>query len=341
MKSYFLVQPGCIELREVPTPKPELGELIIKVEVALTCGTDLKAFRRGHPKMPMPTPFGHEFSGTIVDAGASANGYSEGDAVMGVPTAPCGDCYFCRRNQQNLCSDTMKNMVLGAYSEFIKIPRQIVENNLFHKPDFLSYESAAIIEPLACVVHGMEPHTIREDDTVLIIGAGGIGMMHILLAREKGAGNILIAGKHAGRLALAKELGANFTIDASEENNREWVRELTRGVGANWVFECTGRPAVWEQAVTMAARGGTVVLFGGCPTGTEVTFDTARLHYDEISLVGSFHFTPQDVAKAYQLLVEKRLDVQKLITDNYPLSDLERAFDLLIHGKGIKFAIQP
>lgn len=341
MKTCFLVEPGCIELREMSIPEPTDGEIVIKVKAALTCGTDVKAYRRGHPKMPMPTPFGHEFSGEIVQERVSVNRFKESDSVMVVHTAPCGDCHYCRRGMENLCADTMKNMVLGAYSEYIKVPRRIVESNIFKKPESLSYEEAAILEPLACVVHGMNPLSIRPDDTILIIGAGAIGLLHVLMAKVKSAHKIIVAGKHPNRLHVAKELGANYIIDAKKENTIEAVMELTRGIGATWVFECTGRPLVWEQSVALVSKGGTVILFGGCPTGTSVTFDTSRLHYDEITVVGAFHFTPRDVAKAFELLANRQINVRKLITGFYPLKDLEKAFDLLIEGQGVKFAIVP
>lgn len=341
MKSYFLVEPGRMEMRETPVPKPEAGELIIKVETALTCGTDLKAFRRGHPKMPMPTPFGHEFSGVIIDAGQSVNGWREGDAIMGVHTAPCGDCYYCRRQLENLCPVTMDTMLMGAYAEYIKLPRPVVERNTFHKPDSLSYEEAAILEPLACVVHGIDPLPIREDDHVLIIGAGSIGLMHILMARLKGAHKIIVSGKHEERLQLAKELGADHLIDAAQDDTRQTVMDLTNGYGANWVIECTGRPEVWETTMDMVAKGGGIVLFGGCAAGTMVSVDTGRLHYDQITMIGTFHFTPRDVARAHQLLIERQINVSKLISDKFPLEKLNHAFGLLMQGEGIKYAIQP
>ncbi len=341
MKSYFLVEPGTIELREVPMPTPAKGELIIKIATALTCGTDLKAYRRGHPKMPMPTPFGHEFSGTIVDAGSSVNGYHDGDAIMGAPTAPCGDCYYCQRRLENLCPLTMREWLMGAYAEYIKIPRRIVEKNMFIKPAFLSFEEACLLEPLACVVHGVEPLHIFPEDTVLIIGAGPIGLLHVLMAKLKGAHKIVVAGKHKQRLQTAIALGADFVINVMTENPVEKVKEITKGYGANWIFECTGLPAVWEESISLASKGAAIILFGGCPTDTKITVDTARLHYDEISLMGSFHYTPTDVEKAYRLLVEKQIDVSKLITAKYPLNDLPKAFDLLLEGKGIKYAICP
>lgn len=340
MKSIFLVKPGTIELRDVPIPKPVDGELVIKIETALTCGTDLKAFRRGHPKMPMPTQFGHEFSGTIAAIGTSPNGYREGDAIMGVHTAPCGQCYYCQRHRENLCPDTMANMVMGAYAEYIKIPRRVAELNIFAKPDTMSYEEAAFIEPLACVVHGMQSLKITEQDTVLIIGAGAIGLMHIQLARLKGAGNILVLAKHEERQKLARQFGADV-IDAAGSDAAEAVRNATDGYGANFVFECTGRQEVWQNSLSMVAKGGTVILFGGCPPGTTIPVDTGWLHYDEISLIGTFHFTPRDVREAYELLAENKIDVASLITEQYPLSELQTVFDLLAQGRGIKYAIQP
>lgn len=341
MKSFFLVEPGKMEMREMPVPEPGEGELIIKIESALTCGTDLKAFRRGHPKIPMPTPFGHEFSGTISDAGKSVNGYRAGDAIMGVHTAPCGTCYYCQRQLENLCPVTMETMLLGAYAEYIRIPSRIVQLNTFHKPENISFAEAALLEPLACVVHGFVPIDIKPEDNVLIIGAGAIGLMHVLLAKAEGAENVIVAGKHASRLKLARELGADHIINASHQVTKNSVLELTNGFGANHVFECTGRPMVWEQAIEVVTKGGNVVLFGGCPSGTSVTVDTGRLHYDQISLIGRFHFTPRDVAEAHLLLTQNRIDVSKLITDTLPLDHLNHAFDLLISGEGIKYAIQP
>lgn len=341
MQAAFLMEPGRIEIREVPVPEPGPGEVVVKVRTALTCGTDLKTYRRGHPKMPTPTPFGHEFSGEIVAVGSGVNGFREGEAMMTVQTAPCGDCFACRRGRENLCPAAMDGMMLGAYAEYILVPARVVEVNMYKKPETLSFAEAAILEPLACVVHGMRSARFRPDDSVLIIGAGAIGLLHALLARAKGVRNIVVAGHHDYRLNLAREMGADYVIDSNRQGILTRVRELTDGRGPTWVFECTGRPGVWELAAQAVCAGGTVVLFGGCPTGTEVTFDTGKLHYGEVSLVGSFHFTPRDVAQAYRLLADGRLDVRKLITGTQPLSNLEDVFEQLLQGECVKYAIVP
>jgi L-iditol 2-dehydrogenase len=341
MKAAFLMEPGRIEVRDAPEPRPGPGEVVVKIRTALTCGTDLKTYRRGHPKMPTPTPFGHEFSGEIVAVGSGVTGFREGDTIMTVQTAPCGECFCCRRGRENLCPAAMDGMMLGAYAEYIQVPARVVEVNMFKKPDGLSFAEAAMLEPLACVVHGMRSVRFGRADTVLIIGAGPIGLLHVLLARAKGAGHIIVAGHHEFRLNIAREIGADYVVDSSRQSLIARARELTDGHGPTWVFECTGRPAVWEEAAQTVAVGGTVVLFGGCPTGTEVTSDTGRLHYGEITLAGAFHFTPRDVEKAYRLLAERRLNVRKLITGTQPLSNLEEVFEQLLLGECVKYAIVP
>ncbi|MBI4551661.1 MAG: zinc-binding dehydrogenase [Candidatus Latescibacteria bacterium] len=341
MLASVLVEPGVIELRDVDTPTAGPGEVVVKIRAALTCGTDLKAFRRGHPLMPMPTLFGHEFAGEIVEVGPGVDVFAVGDRVMSVHTAPCGSCELCRRGLGNLCDSTMESKVLGAYAEYLRVPGPVVRNGMFLKPDHLTYESAAILEPLSCVVYGMEQVTVRPDDTVVIVGAGAIGLLHLMVVRAKGARRVIVSGHRPYRLALAREIGADVVIDSASENAVERVREETSGRGGHLVIECTGQPPVWEEAVRMVARGGTVVLFGGCPKGTTVTFDTARLHYDQITLKGAFHFTPDAVRSAYRLLVERRIDVRPLITGAFPLRDLPAVFQRLMTGDCIKYAIVP
>ena len=261
MRANLLLRPGEVAMREVETPKVGPGEVLVRVRAALTCGTDLKAFLRGHPQIPMPGPFGHEFSGEIAGAGRGVKGYGEGDAVMAVHSAPCGDCYWCRRGQENLCESVMGTKVLGAYAEYIKLPTHIVRQNLFHKPESLPFEEAALLEPLACVVHGLEQVRVRPDDTVLLIGAGAIALLHILVLRTMDCSRVIVAGRRPYRLNLARELGAGLILDVERDEICENVLEATSGLGADLVIECTGRPEVWEQAVSLVRRGGQVVLF--------------------------------------------------------------------------------
>ncbi len=342
MLASLLLEPGRLELRDIEKPKAGPGEVVVRVRMALTCGTDLKTYRRGHPKIPMPGPFGHEFAGDVCEVGEGVRKFKVGDQVMTAPTAPCGDCFYCRKGQENLCSLVMDTMIFGAYAEYVRVPAHIVRNNMFRKPSHLSYGEAAMLEPLSCVVYGMDQLNITSEDTVLIIGAGAIGLMHVMVARILGAKRIIVAGHRDHRLKLARTLGADAVIDAESEGTFDRVKAITGGIGADIVIECTGQLSVWEDAPDLVRKGGTVVLFGGLPSGTRATFDTTRLHYDQITLKGVFHYSRSAVKKAYQLLAEKKIQVSSLISGTYSLTELKRVFDLLLKkGSDIKFAVEP
>lgn len=338
MLSAILSRPGSIELQNVEVPAPSEGELLIEVKSSLTCGTDLKAFLRGHYLIPMPGPFGHEFSGIVADKGKNVSSFKIGDAVMAVHSAPCRSCSFCKKRLYNLCENLMSDKVLGAFSKYVLLPKKIVRQNVFRKPESLSFREASFLEPLSCVVHAVDPLPLGKNDTVFIIGAGPIGLLHLLLAKAKGA-KAIITGLEEKRLKTAKKLGADLAFEPSHTIRS--VREFTGGMGADYVFECTGQPFIWEASVDYVRKGGTVVLFGGCKSGTVVKFGTDRIHYDEITLKGSFHFTPSDVKKAFMLLKNRKVAVKKLVSGRYKLDGIHEAFSRLAKGDGIKYEIVP
>jgi len=338
VKAVYLVRPETVEIRDVPVPEPAPGEVLVHIKAALTCGTDLKAFLRGHPMIPMPGLFGHEFSGTIETTGKNVKKFKSGDDIMSVHTAPCRSCRYCSAELYNLCENIMSTKILGAFAEYIVIPKHIVKQNLFLKPPQLSFEEAAFLEPLACVVHGMSGLDIKRGDSVLIIGTGPIGLLHLLLAKMKGA-RVMITGLERDRLETARRLGADYITSPSLLVDN--IETATGGIGFDYVFECTGQVEVWENAVKYVRRGGTVILFGGCKQGTIVTYDTYRIHYDEITLKGIFHFTPEDVREAYRLLGNGSINVAPLLSGSYPLADIRKPFEHLARGNGIKYAIIP
>jgi L-iditol 2-dehydrogenase len=340
MRAAYLVAPRTIEVRDEAIPVPEPGGVVVRVRVALTDGTDLKAFRRGHPQMPMPTRFGHEFSGDVIAIGAGVTGFAPGDAIMAVHSAPDGTCWWCLRGEEELCETVMATKILGAYAEYLAVPAHIVARNAFRKPAHVSYEAAAFLEPLACVVHAQQLLAPRAGDTIVVIGDGGFGILHALVARANGA-NVVLVGRRAERMRLAKSLGVATTLDARAGDLVREVRALTGGRGADAVIESTGALDVWEATPTYVRRGGTVVLFGGLPGGSRVSFDAARLHYDEVRLLGPFHFTPRAVRAAYDLLDRRAIYVEPLVSARYSLDRLDIAFDELESGAGLnlKFAI--
>lgn len=336
MLQAFLLKPKRIEIRKVETPHPEEDEVLVKVCSALTCGTDLKAYLRGHPMIPMPGPFGHEFAGVIVEKGKGVRGFKEGEDVMAVHSAPCMRCYYCRKKLYNLCKYIMDTKVLGAFSEYLLLPSHVVKNNLYHKPKELSFEEAAFLEPLSCIVHGLRSIKFKKTDLVLIIGAGPIGLLHLLLLKQRGL-KVAITARRRERLEMARRLGADLAIDAT--NLEVALKDFTEGHGVDVAIECTGQLDVWKASVNYVRRGGIVVLFGGVKSGTEVCFDTHRLHYDEINIKGVFHFTPDDVGKAAELL--RSIKVSQLITARFPLTEITSAFERLSRGEGLKYAIIP
>lgn len=328
----FLVRPGKIELREARRPSPSKGEVLVRVKAALTCGTDLKAFQRGHPMIPMPGPFGHEFSGVVEEAGPGVRKFSPGQGIMAVHSAPCLKCPYCKDKAYNLCENIMEGKVLGAFSEYVLLPRHVVRLNAYPKPSALSFEEAAFLEPLSCVVHGIRPLGAKRGSAALVLGAGPIGLLHMLVLKKMGL-KVTVSDTNESRLKAAKRLGGGG-VECTGTVARE-------GPGFHYVFECTGVKEVWESSAGYAKRGGTVVLFGGLKRGQMAAFDSYRLHYDEITLRGVFHFTPGDVRTAYGLLGDGKIKVAGLISGRLPLGRLDEAFGALAKGKGIKYAIIP
>lgn len=340
MLANLLVKPGVLELKKIKTPEPSYGEILVKIKAGITCGTDLKAFSRGHPLISTPTVFGHEFSGIVEKVGRGVKKFYRGMEIMAVHSAPCGECYFCKKDLYNLCETIMKTKVLGAFAEYILLPRHIVKHNVFIKPRNLSFAEAAFLEPLSCVVHSINSSGISKGDTALIFGAGAIGLLHLMVLKTMGV-KVVVVEKQKMRLKKALEEKADIVIETGKENAHKKIMAFTNATGADVVFECTGIPGVWENAVWLVRKGGTVILFGGCKEGSKVVYDAGRIHYDEITLKGVFHYNPSDVAQAYKLLSTGKIKVGGLISGEYPLKDLAKAFQRLIKGDGIKYAIIP
>ena len=341
MLSSQLLAPGQLEMRDVPVPKAEAGEVVIRVETALTCGTDLKTYRRGHPKFPFPFLMGHEYTGIVHEVGAGVEAFRAGDAVMGVHSAPCNGCRMCRRGFQNLCETIIPRMAWGAFAQYYKAPAEVVRQNMFLRPAHVTPQRAAFLEPLACVVQGQAQIPLDPEDTVVVMGCGTIGLLHVMLAKQRGAGRIIVSGRHQERLLLAQELGASDIIDVDRKDARDEVRRLTQGRGAELVIECVGRPDAWQEAHWHAAQAGFVLLFGGCPANSTASFDTTRLHYDQLTLKGVFHFTPADVKQAYHYLCQTPLRVEQILSGSASLAELPEIIAQLDRGQGIKYAIQP
>jgi len=332
-----------VRIERLPVPVADAGEMVVRVHAALTCGTDLKVYRRGyHAKMlTLPISFGHELAGTVHQVGAGVTRFKPGDRVVALNSAPCDACYFCKRGQQNLCDDLLFNN--GAYAEYIRIPARIVEKNTLLLPDELPYEHAALTEPLACVLRGLEESHPRAGDTMVVIGAGPIGLMFMHAAQIAGL-HVIAVVKHDEQIAAARMFGAEQVVQTTAvEDPIAAVRALTPdGRGVDIAIEAVASPLTWQWAVDMVRKGGVVNFFGGPPSGTKVELDTNRLHYNEITLKASFHHTPATVRRAFELIQSGKFNCREYITGRARLVDLNDVFHRLMSGSAdIKTAILP
>jgi L-iditol 2-dehydrogenase len=332
-----------VKIEQVPIPRVGEGEVLIKVQVALTCGTDLKVYQRGyHAKMIVPPAlFGHELAGVIEEVGPNVKTFKKGMRVVALNSAPCQACFYCSKHQENLCEDLLFNN--GAYAEYIKIPKRIVELNMLAIPNGMSFEAAAMTEPLACVLRGLQETGVEIGDNVAVIGGGPIGLMFLQVAKAIGCNPIAVV-KRDEQIAAARKFGAEEVVQINDRMDTvEAVRMLTPGGrGVDVVIEAVGRPQAWQWAIDMVRKGGTVNLFGGCPSGTKVEIDTNRLHYSEISLKATFHHTPDTVRRAFKLIAEKKVQPTDYITGEAPLSKLQDILRHMLNRTGdIKTAIIP
>jgi L-iditol 2-dehydrogenase len=335
-----------LRLERVAVPQAGPGELVVQVGAALTCGTDLKVYRRGYHAMMLkpPIPFGHELAGVVAEVGEGVTRFREGDRVVALNSAPCDTCFFCRHGQQNLCEDLLFNN--GAYAEFIRIPARIVEKNTLIVPDGVPLEHAALTEPLACVVRGLEESEAQAGDTMVVIGAGPIGLMFMHVAELAGV-KVIAVVKREDQIAAAKLFGA---VDVVQIGTVENVVAATRalmpeGRGADVVIEAVANPGTWEWAVEMVRKGGVVNFFGGPPSGTKVQLDTNRLHYGDITLKASFHHTPATCRTAFGLVTSGRFKCAEYITGHARLDEVPEIFARMMRRDGgtreIKTAILP
>ncbi|MGH9559411.1 MAG: alcohol dehydrogenase catalytic domain-containing protein [Bryobacteraceae bacterium] len=332
-----------LEIERVDVPKLGPGDVLVRVRAALTCGTDVKVFRRGyHARMiEPPALFGHELSGDIVELGSDVRGFEKGQRVVAANSAPCGECYFCQRGQDNLCSDLIFNN--GAYAEYIRIPERIVKKNMYEVPANVSYQDAALIEPLACVLRGLEESGVRAGDTVAVIGLGPIGMMFVRLAKAAYGARVIAIGRRQVQLDRARAMGADETLENSGGADVVGpVREMTGGHGADVVIEAVGLPEVWQLAIRLLRRGGVVNFFGGCPSGTQFSLDTDLLHYSELTCKASFHHTPELIRKALGFVTRGYVSAKDLVNRVEPLSNLLEVMQhLMSHNGHLKTAIIP
>ena len=335
---------GKEHLQVEPVAVPHIGknDVLVRVRTALTCGTDVKVFRRGyHARMIVPPAlFGHELAGDIVAVGRNVTQWRSGQRIVAANSAPCYSCFYCNRGLENLCDDLLFNN--GAYAEFIRIPSRIVERNMYEIPAHVDYQSAALVEPLACVLRGLEETGVRPGDNVAVLGLGPIGSMFVRLAKVYGA-RVIAIGRRKSQLDRAARMGASELLIAEDGVDLvPHVREITGGRGVDVAIEAVGQPEAWQAAVRMVRKGGTVNFFGGCPNDSQITLDTNLLHYSELTCKASFHHTPKHIRRALELVAAGEITSNDFVNRVEPLTNLlEVMRHLMSHNGHMKTAIIP
>ena len=340
-KAALLFGPNDVRVQEVPVPSLQQGEVLVRIMLATTCGTDLKTFKRGgHPQIikSLPSPLGHEMTGIIVRLAEGVQGFGVDDRVVIANSAPCLQCFYCEKEQFNLCEDI--HFINGAYSQFLAVPERFVRTNLHKIPEALAYEKAVLTEPLACVLFACQKIPVEPGETVVVIGDGPMSFLFNQVLQMQKARTIVF-GLDTQRLEWIKQSGADHVFDSSQVDVVKTVQGLTEGHGAAVAIEAVGLPQTWEQAVQLVCKGGRVLCYGGCAKGTEMKLDTYRLHYDEISILGTFHYTPSVMDEAIRLLAEGRVNTAILTAEQRTLNDLQNIFLGKDPKPALKYLIRP
>ena len=335
--------PGKIEVKQVETPKPKAGEVLLKIHACAVCGTDVRIFYHGQANVVPPHITGHEFAGTIEELGKGVTGFKKGDKVTSVTCVGCQKCQYCKKGFYNLC-DTPRYLGYfypGAFAEYMIIPKEAVDGgNLLKAADSLSFPAITMVEPLSCVINGQDYLKVQKGDFAVVIGAGPIGCMHAEIAKASGARSVVLFDVAESRLELAKRFDGLTLINSAKEDPVKKVMEMTGGCGADVIVVACGVNAAMEQAVSMAAKLARISLFASLPkTNPFLKFDANIVHYKEVSVYGAFASYKKQYEKALSLIAEKKINAEKFITNTYPLKDIEKAFETSKTGAGLKTVV--
>ncbi len=335
MRAFVQTGIGEYSERELPVPRPGPGEAVVRVSAAVVCGTDIKLLKRGHARISLPRTMGHELCGEISAVGDGVDPALVGARVVPGISGPCGACPECLGGFSNLCEPAHADQTWGAFAEYVRVPASVVRSNLHRVPEGLPAAAAAFLDPLASVLHGWSRlRPLPGGGPLLVYGAGAIAFLWAATARWKGI-RCVIAARRPERRAVAESFGADF-LDVSGEGAVESQR-----APAMAAVDATGDPDVWSRLPFLVSSGGKVLLYGGCAPGAVASFDAARLHYAEISLIGSFHSTPAEAAEALALLASGAVDPLPLVTATGRLADLPAFLEAQARGDGLRHAIRP
>jgi L-iditol 2-dehydrogenase len=345
MKSVRYYGPKDIRIDEIPVPEIKTDELLVKIEACAVCGSDLKSFNVGNPRMKPPIVMGHEFTGTIVEAGTKVADFAINDRIVMATSVSCGDCLYCKKGWTNLCVNLapMGFYFNGGMAEYTVIPSRAINNGHVVKvPNDLKADYAALAEPLSCAVNSIDKCDIQKGDTVLIMGAGPMAILNACVARYEGAGKIIMTEINEARLEQAAGFDIELLVNSAKEDVQEIVLNETNGMGADVVIVAAPAAQPQEQALSLVRKKGTVNLFASLPAGqSNLTLDSRLIHYNEIKVTGSSDSTAVHVAKAVEMLSDEKFPSAKIATHVLSLDDIHEAFDLMISGEALRVVLKP
>jgi|SRR5579859_1048425 len=345
MKTARLHAPGDLRVETLPDPQAGPGDLLLRVLACGTCGTDVKIFRAGHQHISLPRVMGHEVAGEVVEVGAGVTEWKTGDRVQVIAAIPDGTCFQCRRGFQTVCEglESIGYQYDGGFAEYLRVPAKVLAVDGVNRiPASLDPAEAAVTEPLACVLNGQELAAVGEGDSVVVVGAGPIGCLHVRLARARGAARVILIDVNPSRLALAERVGADALVDGSQADPVRSVLDLTDGRGADVVITAAASKVAQEHALSMAIPRGRISLFGGLPKDDPfIRSDSNLIHYRELSVLGAYGSAPRHNREALELIATGRVPVRDLITNRLPLDRVAEAIEIVASGEGIKVVIEP
>ncbi|WP_233284903.1 alcohol dehydrogenase catalytic domain-containing protein [Agrobacterium tumefaciens] len=342
MKAGLLKAPNDLTFETVADPKLASGDLLIRVKAATVCGTDIRIFRgRKTAGVRYPSILGHEFAGEIVDTGGHGE-FTCGEAVAVCPAIPCGYCDYCKRGFENICQNltAIGYEIDGAFAEYIRIPAKAVHSrNVLKVPKGVSWEQAALVEPLSCVLNGQEKLEVGVGDNVVILGSGPIGLLHIKLARHSGAHRIIVSEPSASRREAALVAGADVVVDPVNEDLQSIVRAHTRGLGADKLIVAIGVTRLANDALSLVRHRGKVSLFAGFSTAETASMDVNLIHYNELIVTGSFGLNRLQFEKSLDMIASGQIEVDSMLTHRFELKDISEALATAEQGAAVKVAV--
>lgn len=345
MKGVVLKGPNVFVTEEIPMPEIGADELLLKMEKAAICGTDIRILEGKKTKdVRYPSVIGHEMCGTIDKVGANVKGYEVGEKVSIANIIPCGHCPSCLSGRENACMNRLAvgYQYDGGFEEYVRIPANLIQaGNVIKLPEHVSFTAGALIEPLACCIRGLHNAGTGFNDVVLVIGAGPIGLMHLQLAHIAGASKVIVSEPNEQRLKIAKDLGADIIVDPTKEDLAEIVRRETNGAGVDVIIMAIGVPALVNSTLKLCRKGGTVCLFAGFAGTGECTIEVNTIHYNEINVNGSTGYRRSDYLAAAEMVKNGRINLDRIATHVYKLDDFQQAYETCKAGTGLKIMLEP